>query len=227
MTTIEEEFANLSIANEEDEPIWDQEEEEDNEDENNSCLVGKVLTNSAVHFILMRSVLAELWHPIEGVTISKMEDKRILFRFYNELDIARVIVGMPWFFNRHLILFHRLQKEEDPIRVPLIFTMFWVQIHDLPIGSMSTYMAAQLGNFLGKFLKYETVIISMGTKKYMRIKVQTDVHTPLKRRKRIIYGHGKSTYATFKYEKLSVFCFLCGRLGHGESFCLTRLSREP
>lgn len=34
-------------------------------------------------------------------------------------------------------------------------------------------------------------------------------------------------YARFKYEKLSLFCFICGRLGDGESFCLLRLQVEP
>lgn len=29
----------------------------------------------------------------------------------------------------------------------------------------------------------------------------------------------KSYYALFKYEKLSLFYFICGKLGHGESFC--------
>lgn len=34
-------------------------------------------------------------------------------------------------------------------------------------------------------------------------------------------------YAQFKYEKLSLFCFICGRLGHGESYCPYRLRIEP
>ncbi|MBA0821936.1 hypothetical protein Goarm_018762 [Gossypium armourianum] len=34
-------------------------------------------------------------------------------------------------------------------------------------------------------------------------------------------------YARFKYEKLSLFCFICGKLGHGESYCPFRLQFEP
>lgn len=31
------------------------------------------------------------------------------------------------------------------------------------------------------------------------------------------------TYANFKYEKLTLFCFLCGCLGHKDRFCPKRL----
>ncbi|KAK5772395.1 hypothetical protein PVK06_048683 [Gossypium arboreum] len=36
-----------------------------------------------------------------------------------------------------------------------------------------------------------------------------------------------TVYARFKYEKLSLFCFICGKLGHGESYCPFRLKIEP
>ncbi|MBA0661689.1 hypothetical protein Goklo_005963 [Gossypium klotzschianum] len=42
-------------------------------------------------------------------------------------------------------------KGEDPMEVPLVFTNFWVQIHDLPSGLMSKDMARQFRNFIGKF----------------------------------------------------------------------------
>ncbi|MFQ6640906.1 hypothetical protein Gotur_014657 [Gossypium turneri] len=34
-------------------------------------------------------------------------------------------------------------------------------------------------------------------------------------------------YAWFKYEKLSLFYFICGKLGHRESYCPHRLSIDP
>lgn len=149
----------------------------------------------------------------------------MLFRFYNELDIKRVIEGMPWFFDRHLIMFHKMEKGQHPFTVPLVYAIFWVHINDLPTGSMSANMAAQLGNFISDFLEYDTIIALMGVKKYMRVKVLIDVLKPLKWKKRIIYGKEKTTYANFQYEKLSLFCFLYGRLRHGESFYPIRLSR--
>lgn len=60
MASMTEELASLSIADEEDEHVHDQEEEEEGEEEFNLCLIGKVLTNSAVHFPSLRLVLSKL-----------------------------------------------------------------------------------------------------------------------------------------------------------------------
>ncbi|MBA0797120.1 hypothetical protein Gohar_007843, partial [Gossypium harknessii] len=54
--------------------------------------------------------------------------------FFHEVDIQRVFAGTPWFFNNHLLLLHMIQPGEIPSLVPLIFTEFWIQVHDLPPG---------------------------------------------------------------------------------------------
>ncbi|KAJ8758831.1 hypothetical protein K2173_002610 [Erythroxylum novogranatense] len=59
----------------------------------------------------------------------------------------------------------------------------------------------------------------------MRIRVRLDVRVPLKRRKKITISPTCSFYARFQYEKLPLFCFLCGLLGHGESFCPERVCK--
>lgn len=93
-------------------------------------------------------------------------------------------------------------------------------IHDIPFGFMLEFVARQLGNFIGDFLEYDTIAIQLGSKRFMGIRVKIDVRQPLRRRKRFALPNGDSTYARFEYEKLSLICFLCGKLGHGESFFL-------
>ncbi|MBA0792520.1 hypothetical protein Gohar_017013, partial [Gossypium harknessii] len=106
---MDEVFANLNITDDEEEILEGQSIDEEEDEEYELCLVGNVLTKSVVHFPSMRRTLAEVWHPVGGISITDLGEKRILFRFYHEIDISR---GILWFFNRHLVLLHRLEKGE-------------------------------------------------------------------------------------------------------------------
>ncbi|PPR89779.1 hypothetical protein GOBAR_AA30908 [Gossypium barbadense] len=63
--------------------------------------------------------MANLWHLIGRVSITDIGDKRILFRFYYEVDRDKVVKGSPWTFNNHLLIISMLNEEEDPLEVPL------------------------------------------------------------------------------------------------------------
>ncbi|MBA0879066.1 hypothetical protein Goshw_003306 [Gossypium schwendimanii] len=71
------------------------EENKADEESYDLCLVGRVITDSIVNFTSLRNTLADLWHPLRGVSITELESKRILFRFYSEIDLKRVMDGMP------------------------------------------------------------------------------------------------------------------------------------
>ncbi|XP_017647701.1 uncharacterized protein At4g02000-like [Gossypium arboreum] len=222
---MEEALANLNLLNEEEEAF--QEDVRTVDHVYSLCLVGCCLTDSVVHFPSLRNTLADLWHPIKGICISDLGGKRFLFQFFHEVDIQRVLLGTPWFFNIHLLLLHRIQPGENPLLVPLNLANCWVQIHDLPPGLMTVSMAEQFGNFLGQFLDYDMSFSSKGFHTFMHIKARLEVSKPLKRKKKILILTDRVIYARFQHEKLSLFCFICGKLGHGESFCPFRTSIEP
>ncbi|MBA0700508.1 hypothetical protein Goari_027454 [Gossypium aridum] len=136
---MENDLANLALTDEEEEAF---EEDAAVFDQNlQLCLVGRCLTDSIVHFPLLRNTMADLWHPIRGICISDLGERHFLFQFFHEVDIRRVLAGTPWFFNNHLLLLHRIQPGENHSLVLLIFTEFWVQVHDLPPGMVSETMA--------------------------------------------------------------------------------------
>ncbi|MBA0592301.1 hypothetical protein Gorai_009284, partial [Gossypium raimondii] len=70
--------------------------------------------------------------------------------------------GDPWTFNNHLLVYHRLQLGEDPLRVPLHFVDYWIQVHDLSPGLMSEGMIKQSGAFLGTYIDYDAKPINIG-----------------------------------------------------------------
>ncbi|MBA0756525.1 hypothetical protein Gogos_000137 [Gossypium gossypioides] len=43
----------------------------------------------------MRVALANVWHALDGVSISDLEEKHFLFLFYNEIYIDCVVEGDP------------------------------------------------------------------------------------------------------------------------------------
>ncbi|KAH1064637.1 hypothetical protein J1N35_029624 [Gossypium stocksii] len=222
---MEEELANLNLLDDEEEEFQGESVMVDSTLQN--CLVGRYLTDSVVHFLSICNTMADLWHPIGGVCITNLGEKRYLFQFFHEVDVQRVLVGVPWFFNNHLLILQWLPNGEDPVMMVLNFVDFWVQVHDLPPELMNETIARQFGDFYGKFLDYDTSIPPMGYKSYMRIRVLLDVSAPLKRKKNVQIGKSKTVYVHFKYDKFSLFCFICGKLGHGESYCPYHLKVEP
>ncbi|MBA0716998.1 hypothetical protein Golax_004847 [Gossypium laxum] len=73
-------------------------------------------------------------------------------------------------------------------------------------------MAVQLGNFVGEFIEYDGSNMGKENRHYMWVRVRIDVRRPLKMRKQILF-YGNCPYVKFRYERLSLFCFYCGRLG--------------
>lgn len=177
------------------------------ERERELSLVGTYLTESVVNFPSQRNIMADLLHPIGGTVISDIGEKRYLFKFFNMVDLNRVFDGYPWFFNNHFLLLHKLQMKEDPLTIPLNFTAFFIEIHDLSSGLMSESLAKWFGAFFSEFLEYNTIISTMVIQHYMRVKVRNDVRLALKRKKKIHVGD-QFFYACFQYEKLSLFFFI-------------------
>ncbi|MBA0780176.1 hypothetical protein Gotri_004315 [Gossypium trilobum] len=85
----------------------------------------------------------------------------------------RVLRRSPWTFNNHLLMLHHLGKGKDPLKVPLIFINFWVQIHGVPPSFFTESLARQIGSFLGKFLEFNGTNLGKGICTYLRIKVTT------------------------------------------------------
>ncbi|MBA0577607.1 hypothetical protein Golob_025036 [Gossypium lobatum] len=195
---MEDDLANLALADEEEEAF--QEDAVVFDQNLQLILVERCLTDSIVHFPSLRNTMADLWHPIKAICISDLGERRFLFQFFHEVDIRRVLIGTPWFFNNHLLLLHRIQSGENPSLVPLTFSEFWVQAHDLPPGLMSESMAKQFEEFLGQFLEYDTSIRSINSHSFMRIRVQLNVTVPLKRKKKVMVGSNRIFYARFQID---------------------------
>lgn len=91
--------------------------------------------------------------------------------------------------------------------------------HNLPLGFATIVVGQNIGNFLGEFLDYDDKHNSISWMSFMKIRVLLDITKPLECTKKIRKEGGDEKIINFKYERLSLFCYLCGFLGHTEDFC--------
>lgn len=119
---MEEGLANLHLLNEEEDAFCESAEVVDNQ----YCfsLVGWCLMDNVVHFSSMRNTMTDLWHPIGGIHIADLGEKRVFVPFFNQVDKNRVLFGTPWFFNNHLLNLNMIALGEDPMIVPLLVSEF-------------------------------------------------------------------------------------------------------
>ena len=182
-------------------------------------LVGRFLTDRSINFNFMRDRFSHLQRPGKGVCISELVNQRYIFKFFHVVDLKIVLAGGPWTYDNHLLILHWIQPGEYPNQIPLNSIDIWIQIFDLPSSCMSELVGKKLGNYIGSFLEYDTSNNGGNLKEYMRLRVSMDVRPPLKRGKRLRTPNGDGFFVSFKYERLSLFCFICGCLGHSDRFC--------
>ncbi|CAN0898674.1 hypothetical protein LINGRAHAP2_LOCUS19847 [Linum grandiflorum] len=103
----------------------------------------------------MRTQMANLWRPREGVTITDKGEGLIFFRFYHLLDKDLVLEGGPWTFDQNLLALRSLTLGDDFTQVPLHEVDFWIQIYGLIAEFYLEAVGKALGNFIGKFIHYD------------------------------------------------------------------------
>ncbi|CAJ2661731.1 unnamed protein product [Trifolium pratense] len=219
----------LSLHEEEEEEglCFDFEEEGDDEQvELRWCLVGRFICERNIHFNSMSVRMADLWKPVRGVTIKEAKLGLFLFHFAHPYDMEAVLNGGPWIFDYNMLLLEQVQLGMQVDHIPLFHAVMWVQIHDLPMGLMKEKVGIGLANYIGSFVEYDKNNNTSFWRQFMRVRVKIDVRQPLKKDYKVKNKEGKWCTVNFKYEKLGVFCFVCGIMGHAENKCEVRYSME-
>lgn len=98
-----------------------------------------------------------------------------------------------------------------------------MQIHGLPLRFLDTETAIELGESLGEVLLDEAEKEMVGGD-FVQVRVRIDVSKPLSRGRRVILDDRTKTLVSFKYEKLTNFCYWCGLVTHDEKECENRLA---
>ena len=113
-------------------------------------LAAKFFTRRVLNMEAIARTFTLLWKTRKGFEIRDMGDHKILFIFPKKADIDRVLEGEPWSFDRHLVVLQRIDRDDAIWSLDFSVTRFWVQVHDMSIGSFSLDLAKEIGSVVGK-----------------------------------------------------------------------------
>ncbi|GLT77767.1 hypothetical protein SLA2020_493250 [Shorea laevis] len=182
------------------------------------CLVGRVGTEKRINREAFRTLLSRLWNPRGAVVFKEVQNHLWIFEFSDPFDKEKVLKGRPWLFDKNLIVITEFDGFTPPTQIVFSHSPFWVQIHDMPFLCMNREVGRKVGSTLGDVLDVDVAGDGIGWGRCLRVQINIDVTKPLERG-RSLHLDGRQVWVSFRYEKLSLFCFRCGRILHGPKGC--------
>ena len=55
----------------------------------------------------------------------------------------------PWSFDKHVVLFKRLENNSSTQNINFSHTLFWIQLHGLPVNKLNVEIAEEVGKTMG------------------------------------------------------------------------------
>ncbi|XP_074298528.1 uncharacterized protein LOC141629421 [Silene latifolia] len=165
--------------------------------------------------------MVKLWNPVQPIlgNIVDAKEKTFVFRFGTERDKARVLEGQPWHFDKFVWCFNEPNNEGKLTDVSLTHFPLWARVYDLPIaGRTNASNVKRIGDCLGSFISFE-VGPNTELDRAIGIRYLHDIRVPLKNGIPIKMKTGKMIEFKVKYERLPLYCYGCGVIGHGEKDC--------
>ena len=182
-------------------------------------LVARFFTGRVLSIEAIARTFKLIWHTKKGFEVRDMGNHCVLFAFKGETDIEKILAGEPWSFDKNLVALKRVLR---PALVKgLVFdnVRFWVQVHDLPLGSMNMQTASDIVSTAGEVILGSSDDEEFEGGNFMRVRVSIDITKPLSRGRKVEFSNGEVSWVSCKYERLPNLCYWCGRLTHQDWEC--------
>ncbi|CAL1395924.1 unnamed protein product [Linum trigynum] len=165
----------------------------------------------------MKRILGEAWKLKKDFDIQVTRDNSLRLQLYCYDDKNKVLLGGPWHLERQLLIFKDVPPDLDMKKLDFTNTDFWVRVRGLPLKLRNQQMAEKIGEMFGGFVRWDELHSGVSSE-FLRLRVTMNVTKPLRR---VIKLQGKEGTVSYKigYERMPIYCFRCGILGHLKKSC--------
>jgi len=97
-----------------------------------NSILGKIVSEKAIHRNSIRNVLSNIWCNPKGFRVEHIGDKLFHFFMDEQEDMKRILRGNPWFFRNSWLIVHPWRRDIDTQSLEFCHTPIWIQLWGLP-----------------------------------------------------------------------------------------------
>ncbi|XP_039119178.1 uncharacterized protein LOC120255418 [Dioscorea cayenensis subsp. rotundata] len=132
--------------------------------------------------------------------------------------MQQLFLDGPWSVNGIILQMCPWKTFFEPSFVKLNSAAIWVQFHNLPVECWDGDVLETIASNFGNLIKVDEFTSTLARSKYARVCIEIDLSKPLCRGFWIGDDFQK-VFVVVMYERLPIFCYNCGLIGHGSKSC--------
>ncbi|KAK1662775.1 hypothetical protein QYE76_050934 [Lolium multiflorum] len=181
--------------------------------------VMRLLTPRPYSTTSLKKTMLFAWAPAQDVVFRDMEENRFLVQANCLGDWKKITEQGPWLFRDHGL---RIEKYDGSCRastVELNRIHAWVRILEVPELYRKKNLISELAKTIGEVIQIDMNNTGSEGGDYVRARIWLDVRRSLTRFVSFKPEGGEQVIMKVKYEKIPLFCAVCGLLGHEKEEC--------
>ncbi|XP_039115502.1 uncharacterized protein LOC120250779 [Dioscorea cayenensis subsp. rotundata] len=162
--------------------------------------------------------LADTWRGLGAFSVADLPNGYYFIRCESLDMVNHLLWDGHWMVAGRILQLAPWKESFQPAFEKLSMAAVWIQIFHLPMELWTGDILEMVASQFGRVLKVDDHSLDRSRAKFARVCVEVDLSQPLQLGTWVNYGD-HSVFVLILYEKLPVFCYRCGRIGHGEAHC--------
>lgn len=183
----------------------------------NTCLYAKFL-GKALPLDQAKLALADAWRGLGNFSVADLPNGFYFINCESEKMQCHLLYEGPWTVAGRILQLSPWSESFQPAFERLSVAAVWIQLYHLPMELWKGEILEMIASQFGRVIKIDEHTIDRSRAKFARVCIELDLEQPLQQGTWVKYG-GYSVFTLVLYEKLPVFCYKCGKVGHGEAKC--------